>query len=159
MQDVVAVAGDDATAQQLAAEGAGGRQLARYVPSATASWRLNLLRSGDVPDSLLASIRCRWRDRHARCSSPSLHHRICPVWIYIVHILYVSNSSNTYEEICRAIKSQSCKQVIEHSNFIQWHLKQGSEQLEKERMKILSFKSSERLQQQDALNSCKSNLQ
>ena len=61
LQDVAAVAGDDATAQQLAAEGAGGRHLAQYVPSATASWRLNLLRSGNVPDSLLASIRCRWR--------------------------------------------------------------------------------------------------
>ncbi len=61
VQDVAAAAGGDkAMAQQLAAEGAG-RPGGRYVPSATASWRLNLLRSGDVPDSLLASVKCAFR--------------------------------------------------------------------------------------------------
>jgi hypothetical protein len=40
----------------------------RYMPSATAAWRLNLLRSGGLPDAQLAGIRCA-----ASCRKLRLH--------------------------------------------------------------------------------------
>lgn len=54
MQEAAADGSSSAAASQLAAEGGGGL---RYLPSATANWRLNLLSSGGLPDAQLASIR------------------------------------------------------------------------------------------------------
>ena len=36
----------------------GERAAALFLPSATASWRLNLLRSGGLPDHRIASLEC-----------------------------------------------------------------------------------------------------
>lgn len=55
LQDAAAGSSSPAAAQQLASEASSG---VRYLPSATAAWRLNLLRSGGLPDAQLADIRC-----------------------------------------------------------------------------------------------------
>lgn len=53
-QEAAADSSSPAAAEQLASEAGSGL---RYMPSATANWRLNLLRSGGLPDAQLASIR------------------------------------------------------------------------------------------------------
>jgi hypothetical protein len=55
LQDAAADSSSPEAAQQLASEAGSG---VRYMPSATAAWRLNLLRSGGLPDAQLAGIRC-----------------------------------------------------------------------------------------------------